>query len=71
MAKFTDIGVPDGTVEAIGKALEPSTTALALLVSHIDDDASPPSCAASQRELWQTDPPEMVERLRAALHAAP
>jgi eukaryotic-like serine/threonine-protein kinase len=38
VAKLTDIGVPDGTVESIGKALEPSTTALALLVSHIDDD---------------------------------
>ncbi len=73
VAKFTDIGVPDGTVEAIGKALEPSTTALALLVSHIDDDALATELRRfAGASLVQTDlSPEMVERLRAALHAAP
>jgi|LNFM01.1.fsa_nt_gb uncharacterized membrane protein len=39
VARFTDIGVPDGTVKSIGEALAPAKTALALLLSHIDEDA--------------------------------
>jgi len=72
IAKFTDIGVPDGTVEAIGKALEPNTTALALLVSHIDDDALATELRRfAGATLVQTDlSPEMIERLRAALSPA-
>jgi uncharacterized membrane protein len=39
IARFTDLGVPDETVKEIGEALTPAKTALALLVSHIDEEA--------------------------------
>ncbi len=69
VAKFTDIGVPDGKVEEIGKALEPSTTALALLVSHIDEAALTDELRRfTGATLVQTDlSADMVERLRGAL----
>jgi uncharacterized membrane protein len=39
IAKLVDIGVSDAKVKEIGDSLAPGSTALALLVSHVDDDA--------------------------------
>lgn len=69
VAKFTDLGIPDATVTELGKALEPNSTALALLVSHVDEDA----LAAELRRfagatiVQTTLSPESVANLRAAL----
>ena len=38
VAKLVDIGIPDGTIKELREAIAPSTTALALLVSHIQED---------------------------------
>lgn len=39
LAKLIDVGVPDATVRELRQAVRPGTTALALLLSHIDQGA--------------------------------
>ncbi len=39
LAKLIDVGVPDATVRELRRAVPPGTTALALLLSHIDQEA--------------------------------
>lgn len=69
IAKLTDIGVPDATVEEIGESLAPSWTALALLVSHVEEQALLTELKRfAGAKLVQTSlPPEAVTALRAAL----
>jgi uncharacterized membrane protein len=69
VAKLTDLGIPDATVEELGKALEPSSTALALLVSHVDEDALAAELRrfAGAKIVQTTLSPESVANLRNAL----
>jgi uncharacterized membrane protein len=39
LAKIIDTGVPDSTVDALRERVTPGTTALALLMSHLQPDA--------------------------------
>ncbi len=73
IAKFTDIGVPDATVAEIGEALAPSSTGLALLVSHIDEEALTTEMRrfAGAKLVQTTLSPDTVETLRGALQAEP
>jgi uncharacterized membrane protein len=38
IARLVDIGIPDGTIKELREAIAPNTTALALLVSHIQEE---------------------------------
>jgi uncharacterized membrane protein len=69
IAKFTDIGVPDAKVKEIGDAIAPGCTALALLVSHVDEDALLVEMRrfAGAKLVEATLSPETVAALRAAL----
>lgn len=72
IAKFVDIGVPDAKVKEIGEALVPGSTALALLVSHVDNDAllTEMTRFAGAKLVETTLSAETVAALRAALGTA-
>jgi uncharacterized membrane protein len=38
VAKLVDIGIPDGTIKKLRETVQPGTTALALLISHVHED---------------------------------
>lgn len=69
IAKLTDIGIPDATVKEIGESLEAGSTALALLVSHVDNDALLVEMKrfAGAKLVQATLSPETVTALRSAL----
>ena len=68
-AKLIDIGIPDATVKEIEDALTPNSAALALLVSHVKEDALAVELkrfsGATLTRSTLSD--ETVERLRSAL----
>lgn len=68
-AKLIDIGIPDATVKEIEDALTPNSAALALLVSHVKEDALAVELkrfsGATLTRSTLSD--ETVERLREAL----
>jgi uncharacterized membrane protein len=69
IAKFVDIGVPDEKVKEIGDAIGPGSTALALLVSHVDEDALLAELRrfAGAKLVQTTLSPKTVAALQAAL----
>ena len=69
IAKLVDIGVPDAKVKEIGDLVTPGSTALALLVSHIDDDAllTEMKRFAGAKLVESTLSPATVDALRSAL----
>jgi uncharacterized membrane protein len=68
-AKLIDIGIPDGTVKELEEAVKPGSTALALLVTHVNEvELERELVRFAGATLVRSDlPPETVERLRAAL----
>jgi uncharacterized membrane protein len=38
VAKLVDIGIPDGTIKKLRETVQPGTTALALLISHVHEE---------------------------------
>lgn len=68
-AKLIDIGIPDETVREIEKAITPGSSALALLVTHVKDDALERELTRfAGAKLVRSDLPlATVERLRTAL----
>ena len=69
IAKLTDIGIPDETVKEIGDTLDAGSTALALLVSHVDNDVllTEMKRFAGAKLVQTTLSPETVAALRSAL----
>jgi len=70
-AKLIDIGIPDGTIKELEGALSPGVSALALLVSHVKDEALERELArfAGARLIQSSLTPDTVQRLRTALGA--
>lgn len=70
-AKLIDIGIPDTTVREIEQAITPGTSALALLVTHVREEALEQELTRfAGATLVRSDlPAATVERLRAALVA--
>lgn len=70
-AKLIDIGIPDATVKELEGALTPGCSALALLVSHVKEDALEKELTrfAGAKLLQSTLTPMTVQRLRNALAA--
>jgi uncharacterized membrane protein len=68
-AKLIDIGIPDATVKEIEEAVTPGSSALALLVTHVKDDALEQELSRfAGAKLIRSDLPlATVERLRVAL----
>lgn len=68
-AKLTDIGVPDAMVKELEGTIVEGTTALALLVSHVNEDAFAKELErfAGATLLQSTLSLETVQRLRGAL----
>jgi len=68
-AKLIDIGIPDGTIKELEGALSPGASALALLVSHVKDEALERELArfAGARLIQSSLTPDVVQRLRSAL----
>lgn len=68
-AKLIDIGIPDATVREIEQAILPGTSALALLVTHVREDALERELTRfAGATLVRSDLPSgTVDRLRAAL----
>ncbi|MCW5832978.1 MAG: DUF1269 domain-containing protein [Labilithrix sp.] len=68
-AKLVDIGIPDATVKELEASLSPGTSALALLVSHVKDDALERELArfAGAKLTQSSLTPDTVQRLRNAL----
>jgi uncharacterized membrane protein len=68
-AKLIDIGIPDATVKELEQAIKPGTSALALLVTHVREDALEQELTRfAGATLVRSDLPlATVERLRAAL----
>jgi len=68
-AKLIDIGIPDATVKELEASLSPGASALALLVSHVNEAALEKELArfAGAKLLQSTLAPETVQRLRGAL----
>lgn len=71
IARLTDLGIPDGTVKELEAAVDPGWTALALLVSHVDDDglAKELTRFAGARLVQSTLGPDAVQQLRNALRS--
>ncbi len=69
-AKLIDIGIPDATVKELEESLASGSSALALLVSHVKEDALEAELRrfAGAKLLQSTLTPETVQRLRNALH---
>jgi uncharacterized membrane protein len=38
VAKLVDIGIPDGTIKKLRETIQPGTTALGLLISHVHEE---------------------------------
>lgn len=72
LAKIIDTGVPDAVVKELRETVTPGTTALALLVSHLQANALPDELRRfSGAKIIQTDlPAETVAALREALGAS-
>ena len=68
-AKLIDIGIPDATVRELEQAITPGSSALALLVTHVREDALERELTRfAGATLVRSDlPAATVERLRAAL----
>lgn len=68
-AKLIDIGIPDATVRDLEQAITPGTSALALLVTHVKEEALEHELARfAGAKLIRSDLPlATVDRLRAAL----
>lgn len=68
-AKLIDIGIPDATVKEIEQAIGPGSSALALLVTHVREEALERELTRfAGATLVRSDLPDAtVERLRAAL----
>lgn len=68
-AKLIDIGIPDATVRELEQAITPGSSALALLVTHVKEDALERELARfAGAKLIRSDlPVATVDRLRAAL----
>jgi len=68
-AKLIDIGIPDATVEEIKESLAPETTALAVLLSHVDEErfAKELHRFAGAKLIQSTLSPITVQTLRNAL----
>jgi len=71
-AKLIDIGVPDATVKEIEASLGPSSSALALLVSHVNEEglARELTRFSGAKLLQSTLTPDAVRRFREALATA-
>lgn len=71
-AKLIDIGVPDATVKELEEAITPGSSALALLVSHVKEDALERELQrfTGAKLLQSTLTPDTVQRLRNALRGA-
>lgn len=72
-AKLIDIGIPDATVKELEEAISPGTAALAVLLSHVNDDALERELGrfAGAKLVQSTLTPATVQRLRNVLHAEP
>jgi len=70
-AKLVDVGIPDATVKELETAIEPGWTALALLVSHVDEDGLTKELArfSGARLVQSTLAAGTVQELRNALRA--
>jgi uncharacterized membrane protein len=68
-AKLIDIGIPDATVKEIETSLEPGCAALALLLSHVKEDALEKEMHrfAGAKLMQSTLTIDTVQKLRAAL----
>lgn len=68
-AKLIDLGIPDATVKEIEESLSPNTSALALLVSHVKEDALSKELErfAGAKLTRSTLTPEAIQRLRGSL----
>lgn len=72
-AKLTDIGIPDGTVKSLEDQATPGSTLLALLVSHVNEQAFLAELHrfAGAGLVQSSLSPETVALLRAALRPGP
>lgn len=72
-AKLIDIGIPDATVEEVEAAIAPGDSALALLLTHVREDALERELTRfAGAKLVRSDlSPETIDRLRAALEPSP
>jgi uncharacterized membrane protein len=68
-AKLIDIGIPDATVKELEESITPGSSALALLLSHVKEDALERELSrfAGAKLLQSTLTPDTVQRLRNAL----
>ena len=68
-AKLIDLGIPDATVKEIEESLSPSSAALALLVSHVKEEALANELHrfSGAKLTRSTLSAESVQRLRSAL----
>jgi len=68
-AKLIDLGIPDATVKEIEESLSPNSSALALLVSHVKEDALAEELHrfAGAKLTRSTLTPDAVQHLRQAL----
>lgn len=68
-AKLIDIGIPDATVKELEESMAPGTSALALLVSHLKEEALAKELTrfAGAKLLRSDLTPDTVQRLRSAL----
>jgi len=69
ISQFSDYGIPDAKVRELRESVTPGNTALALLVSHIREDAlvSELSRFSGATLLEATLPPEVTQAVRNAL----
>ncbi len=68
-AKLIDIGIPDATVKELEESMAPGSSALALLVSHLKEEALAKELTrfAGAKLLRSDLTPDTVQRLRDAL----
>ena len=68
-AKLIDLGIPDATVKEIEESMSPNTSALALLLSHVNEDALAKELErfAGAKLSRSTLTPAAIQRLRQAL----
>ena len=69
-ARLIDIGLPDEWVDWFRDAVQPSTATVVLLVDRIDDQVALGELErfAGARLVYANVPPDIVNRIRAALH---
>lgn len=70
-AKLVDIGIPDATVRELEGAITPGSSALALLVSHVNEDVLERELSrfAGVKLVQSSLTPDTVQRFRNALAA--